>query len=243
MKCRSLYYSHLIVLLSIWFTSCNGDNEELTFPVSKDAVTILPDITVLMNLWLGGEPPFTVVSEDTEIATVACQDNGILLITGKNFGETKLTVRDKNNAKAVIAVNVGRGGYGYGSFSFNVTGYQFNVEASDVAVRESIESEIRNNLPVPIKGGYYMDFSIPCHLLVSLSGKNTDYLLGYFKIKEGRYEFLYGEHLADKYQYQIVGGSEFNELILIEDLTKAYQEKYPDAGIVKVYREQYAEIE
>lgn len=230
-----------LVIFSVCIISCSNDNNELSIPDSDVTVHLLPGLTTY-HLIQGGEKPYSIISDDESIVTGGIDNNSAeknrIIIKGKNLGIGKLIVKDKNDTKTTITVNVGRGA---GVIMVKVTGYKFNVETSDISIKETIEQELQNTIPVSVNAIYSLIFedqvSGSTRLLVSPSGNHVrpEYS-GYYEFNDDLYTFYYKGVKQYQYTYSMVGST--NNFTLSEDLTKIYQEKYPNADIKNVYRMQ-----
>ena len=243
-----------IILSALFsFSSCSYDNdEELKLIPQRDVVGVFPNTITYVRVSSGTEP-FTVISDDESIATGTTECDAVVkdvvIITGKSKGSTKLTVIDKNNEKCTISVNVSKG-----SYSLVVTDYQFNIEVpDDVTIKESIETDLRNNLPIPKNGIYYIYMNISHErdgLYVYPFGYSSQRLLGSFDFKDELFIFRYGDkndindigRYQHEHSYSLVSEGEADEIVFIEDLTEFYREKYPDTNIIAISRKQFVYV-
>lgn len=98
------------MIFSVCIISCSNDNNELSIPDSDVTVHLLPGLTTY-HLIQGGEKPYSIISDDESIVTGGIDNNSAeknrIIIKGKNLGIGKLIVKDKNDTRTTITVNVG----------------------------------------------------------------------------------------------------------------------------------------
>ncbi len=94
-----------LALVAFTFTSCDDDEKaEVTLMFDKATVEVAVDNTTTVTV-NNGVSPFTAVSADTALATVAV-DNNKITIKGVKVGTTTITVTDKEKNTGKINVKV-----------------------------------------------------------------------------------------------------------------------------------------
>lgn len=228
LKKISLFFVSLLLLAG--FTSCNDDDDDDGLVLSTSSTTISPIGSASIQI-ISGRGGYSVKSDNEEVAT-ATIDGDVVVITGRALGTAVVTVTDQKNDVATIQVNVE-----VGVLILELFEYKFVVEASDLQVKEMIESEIKQDLPLPIGTRYRLAYEDPNGGILTVSPKEGEDISGTFydeKVEGTSMIFLSYNNQEFAYIWAAID----KQLGFVEEMTQACQELYPDAGITKVGRGQ-----
>jgi len=258
---KKLFNLFLLATLFCGFTSCSDDNDDnrIKFYVAESynadgtanlvrTESLSAKIGMGTTFYIkGGSGNYTVTSDNEGLAVVqAGEESGLYHIaTNETLGSTTIKVKDGSNETVSIPLSV----QSY-RLEFPIGNIYTAIQVEEgVTIDENIKKEIEEEVAtrmIPVRNLLVLTFEKPSSGSLYISGDGTTQYTGTFTQTRTNSEnwFVDAKYNDKEFHYHIskielvLRSKEktfLDILDILEDMTEVYKEKYPDAGIKKVY--------
>ncbi len=213
-----------IGLIAVVMTSCSRESNDTSVVLSKNLIELIAgDRDTVAILSVNSE--YNVTTDNENVASAIIEGENIIITTSE-MGNATLTIKNKFNDFSKITVSATGPRIGGWREYFPIWSEFIFVEAANNDISELIKAELITDAEKRVNSNYI--FGYPDGFSYqSQDGSITEN--GSYKVKDLILKLSYG---GKDESYEIVGGG--NMILLKQNLTAYYMDKYPNTEIIKV---------